>query len=223
MHSIKIQDAPISRPSSSPWRAGRKMLAIAVVLWIASNVFVSSIAKFSTWESNGAYGHMADLCKWDCNWFGSVLESGYDRTPARSEAQANWLFHPLLPIAAFPLNRWLGLSRSLSLVIVGKLAFLGSIYAFLLMISGELHDPTDYVRAGALVAFNPYLIYGHAGYSEPFYFGSLCLAFYFAQKRSWMVSGCMGALVSAARMVGFLFSAAFFLIAFREWRRRMNR
>src|SRR5271165_6849793 len=109
-----------------------------LVLWIASCIFVFVFSTFAKWETGAHYSSMADLCKWDCNWFGSVLSSGYDRLPAREGGdKANWLFHPLLPLAAYPLNKWVGFSTEKSLVIASKAALFLSIYAFLLMISEE--------------------------------------------------------------------------------------
>ena len=196
-------------------------LSAAIVLWLASWAFVSLFSTVNRWETGAQYSSIAELCKWDCGWFATVLESGYDRMPMREGGDhANWLFHPLLPMAAYPLHHWLKLSPQLSLVLASKAAFFLSIYAFLLMISSELCNSSDYIKAGALLAFNPYLIYGHVGYSEPFYFAPLCLAFYLAQRKQWVMSGVMGALVAAARMVGFLFSIPYFLFALRDWRER---
>lgn len=199
-------------------------LSATLVLWLASCAFVAVFSRFARWEADAHSSSIADLCRWDCNWFSSVLEQGYDTKPWRETGdQANWLFHPVLPLAAYPLNRWLGYSPAKSLVLTSKAAFFLCIYAFLLMASDEIMDTTDYIFAGSLVAFNPYLIYGHAGYSEPLYFAFLSLAFYFAQRGRWIAAGAMGALVSGARMVGFVFSVPYTLFALRPLRDRSYR
>jgi hypothetical protein len=209
-------------------------LAATIVLWLASTVFVTAFANVSKWVISASgpcvpalgnpwqpceYHHMADLCRWDCLWFATVVESGYDRTPGRQmHDRANWLFHPVLPLAAYPLHRWFGISTLNSLVLVGRAAFFLCIYAFLLMLSSVITTDSEYLLAGALIAFNPYLLYGHTGYSEPFYFAFLCLAFYLAERQRWITSGAMAALVSAARMVGFIFAISYVIYAFRWWR-----
>ena len=142
---------------------------VAIVLWLASNVFVTGIAKFATWEGGARYHSAADLCQWDCGWYGSVVEGGYDHA-AHTDGTANWPFHPAFPATAYPFRNWLKLPLGLSMVFASKAALLFAIYGFILLAGQPLDSTADHVRAGSLVAFNPYLIYAHAGYAEPLYF-----------------------------------------------------
>jgi hypothetical protein len=192
---------------------------IAVVLWIASNVFVTLVAKLDTWEGNAAYKTFESLCRWDCGWYSAVLEHGYDKIPPQN-GFANWPFHPLLPLAAYPLHSWLKLHAGSSIVLISKLALLLGIYAFILLVSDESSGPADRICAGTIVAFNPYLIYAHAGYAEPLYFALLSFAFFFLKNRRWVSAGAAGALVSATRMVGFLFAVPYVItwLRQRDWR-----
>jgi len=202
-------------------RAARLWI-IAFVLWIASNLFVTGVATLATWEGDASYRRMADLCHWDCTWYGSVVEGGYSKAP-KANAEVNWPFHPLFPITAYPLHKWFKLSLHGSVVLAGKLELLLAIYAFMLLLSDEAEMTSDYYRAGALVAFNPYIIYAHAGYAEPLYFSLIALAFYFARRSRWIASGAMGGLASATRLVGFLFSISYAVFWAREgsWRSRI--
>ena len=193
-------------------------LTAALVLWVASWAFVSAFSVFARWETGATYFKQSDLCRWDCGQFASVLRYGYPKTPQPGTGFSTWLFHPLLPMLAYPLDHWFGLSAEKSLVLVSEAGFLLAIYAFLLMVSKEEQKTGDYLRIGALVAFHPYLIYAHAGYSESLYFALLCLAFYFAERARWILSGSMGALVSATRMPGFLFSGSYLLFAVGGWK-----
>jgi hypothetical protein len=188
---------------------GARIIAIAVVLWVASNIAVGEIAKFAAWEGTGTYRGVADLCKWDCNWYGSVIEPGYLAGGVTSVGEANWVFPPLFPFTAYPLHQWLRLSLPLSLVLASKLGLLLAIYAFMLMFADELQTTADYWRAGLLVAFNPYIVYAHAGYAEPLYFALTALGFYFARRRRWLLAGAAGALSSATRVVGAVFGASY--------------
>lgn len=216
---MSVEIAPVDSPATSPERSAFR---IAVVLWIASNVFVSMIAKIATWERIASYYELGNLCQWDCGWYGLVLEQGYHKFPA-ADAHANWLFHPLLPLLAYPLHYWLRLPSALSLVLTSKLFLLFAIYAFMLMVSGETDTKTDKLLAGSLIAFHPYVIYAHAGYAEPLYFAFISLAFYLARKSQWIASGIMGGLASAARMIGFLFSVAYLIAASKDLRLRNTR
>lgn len=62
-------------------------------------------------------------------------------------------------------------------VLASKLELFGAIFVFLLWLHPHFEDAREYFLAGALVALNPYLIYAHAGYSEPLYFTVACLGF----------------------------------------------
>lgn len=198
---------------------------ISLLLWIGSNVFVATTATVATWEGLASYHRMVDFCRWDCGWYATVLDGGYSTGPTRVTGEANWPFHPLFPATAYPLHKWLGLSFGSSIVLASKLELLVAIYAFLLFLSDEVKTPTDRARAASLVAFNPYLIYAHAGYAEPLYFALIAFAFYFAGRRRWIVAGAMGGLASATRFVGFLFSASYATLWLEEgairsgWRR----
>ena len=199
---------------------------VAIALWIASNVFVTGVARIATWEGNASYRGMASLCQWDCGWFSTVMESGYDKTPTRDViGSTNWPFHPLFPLTAYPFWHWLKLPPPMSLVLASKLALLLAVYAFLLMMSDQVDSTADLFRAGSLVAFNPYVIYAHAGYSEPLYSCLLALAFYLARQRRWIASGTMGALASGTRVLGFVFPISYMIVWLEgqnwriDWRR----
>src|SRR5271157_2657201 len=190
-------------------QSGARICAVAAILWIASNIFVGGIAKFAVWEGTGTYRGIADLCKWDCNWYGSVVEPGYSTGGVTEVGEANWVFPPLYPITAYPLHGWLKLSLPLSLVLTAKLELLLAIYAFMLMFADELQTTADYWRAGSLVAFNPYIVYAHAGYAEPLYFALTALGFYFVRRKQWVLAGVAGGLSSATRVVGAVFGASY--------------
>jgi hypothetical protein len=130
-------------------------------------------------------------------------------------------------MAAYPFHYWLRLSSPVSLVVASKLALLFSIYGFLLLLRNQTTSTTERFLAGSLVAFNPYIIYGHAGYSEPLYFAFLAFAFYVASRQWWIISGLMGGLLSATRMVGFLFSVPYTMMSlggnsWRGWWRKID-
>src|SRR5271167_731518 len=190
---------------------------VAILLWLASNAFVAEFSKFARWEGGASYSSIADLCRWDCGWFGTVLRSGYDKIPHGDAGDAaNWAFHPVFPLTAYPFRHWLKLPLAMSLVLASKSALLFAIYSFLLMVGHQTETTADRFRAGSLVAFNPYLIYAHSGYSEPLYFALLAFAFYFANRGRWIVSGVMGAFLSATRVVGCLFSLSYAIICIRD-------
>jgi hypothetical protein len=201
----------------------RRCFWIAFILWLGSNALVTMVATVDTWEGGAHYKRMADLCLWDCTWYRSVVQSGYDTVAHGWNGMANWPFHPLFPITAYPFRHWFKLSANGSVVLTSKLDLLLAIYAFLLLVSDRAEDSTDYFRAGSLVAFNPYVIYAHAGYAEPLYFALIALAFFFAERRRWLLSGAMGGLASATRLVGCIFAGAYCLFWARDLKFRFSR
>lgn len=218
---LKLKE-PAAEMQCAPSFFGRHPeIVVALVLWLASNAFVAVFAKLARWETGAHYYRMSDLCRWDCSWYSSVAEAGYDNSPQRGTGdKANWPFHPLFPAVAYSLHHGLKLPLSTSLVAASKLALLLAIYGFLLLVSGLTETTVDRFRAGSLVALNPYLIYGHAGYAEPLYFALLALAFYLVEQKKWVAAGATAALVSATRMVGFLFSISYAVVWLKDvkWR-----
>ena len=204
--------APLLRRNPEIW--------VAIVLWLASNVFVTGIAKFATWEGGARYHSAADLCQWDCGWYGSVVEGGYDHA-AHADGTANWPFHPAFPATAYPFRNWLKLPLGLSMVFASKAALLFAIYGFILLAGQPLDTSADLVRAGSLVAFNPYLIYAHAGYAEPLYFALAAFAFILAGRKQWIASGIVGVLLSLTRFIGSLFVFSYAIMSLKEsgWRK----
>jgi hypothetical protein len=199
--------------------ARHREVGVALMLWVASNAFVTAFTTLYKWEGGAAYRSAADLCRWDCAWYATVVESGYDTSPQRDNSEkGNWPFHPLFPLTAYPLHSWLKLSLPLSLVVAGKLALLAAIFGFLLLAGDDNQGTTDLVWTGSLVAFNPYLIYAHAGYAEPLYFALLCFAFYFAQRSRWIASGVMGGLGSATRFIAAVFAISY-TVLWLKWRK----
>ncbi len=203
-----ILQQPISARSVSRLFEKHPAIWVALVLWIASNGFVHMVAKVATWEGEAKYSKVVSLCQHDCGWYERVYVQGYDKTP-RADSGSNWPFHPLFPLTAYPLYHWLHIPSNLSLVFASKLALLFAIYAFLLLTGTEKATLPELVFSGSLVAFNPYVIYAHAGYAEPLYFAVLAFAFYFLQRQQWIGSGIAGALASATRMIGFVFALSY--------------
>jgi hypothetical protein len=211
----------ISLPSGKP-PSRTKAWAVAATLWIASNVFVTVVATMATWEGAATYKRMADLCRWDCTWYAKIVQFGYLNETLPTTGAASWPFHPLFPITAYPLHQWFNISLPGSIVLASKLELLLAIYAFLLLLSDQLETTADYFRAGSLVAFNPYLIYAHAGYAEPLYFALIALGFYFAGWRQWILAGAMGGVASATRILGSLFTFSYVTGWLKEQRWRLS-
>ena len=177
----------------------------AILLFTASTVFFHLFSSFAEGEYGVADASIRAACKLDCGWYASIVDGGYHVQPlghARADA-ANWAFFPLLPAIA-SVVAWLpGVDARLALVITSKIFLLGSIFAF--SVAARREGVTDNSPlAGSLVAFNPYLVYAYAGYTETLYFFLTTLAFIAFRDRRWLAAGGVAALLSATRLVGVL-------------------
>ena len=206
-----IRSADVSVGSIRPSPRRSTAFWVALVLWIASNVFANSVARISSWQGTIRYFQLSDFCKWDCGFYSSIVETGYWVNPWDDAGGANWVFTPLFPLTAYPLHELLKLPTPQSMVLTSRLELLLAIYAFLLMSMEDVESTADLFRAGSIVAFNPYVIYAHSGYAEPLYFALVALGFYFASRRRWVVAGAAGGLASVARVVGAVFAGSYLI------------
>src|SRR5215813_179932 len=210
------------------WLGRHPEVWVGLVLFATSHLFISTFATFARWHFHAKYYRQADFCGWDCGWFRSVVDEGYDLVPHRQEngTKANWSFFPLFPLSAVPL-KWLRMRTTrTALVYASKFELYAAIVCVLLMLRSQLRDLSEYFIAGALVAFNPYIVSAHAGYSEPLYFAFAALAFYLLDQERWIRSGLAAALLSATRLVGCVFSLAYLVACVQKlglrrlWRER---
>ena len=84
------------------------------------------------------------------------------------------------------------------------------------MVRSKTESFGDVALAGTLVAFNPTIIYAHAGYAEPLYFALAATGLALIDRQRWVGAGLAGGLLSATRMVGVVFGVAYLIAALRS-------
>lgn len=189
-----------------------RLLALAIVIFVANQLL-----EFLTLAlMDQPY---AGMCNWDCLWYSHTVEHGYDLEPhgqqyghAKGDA-ANWAFFPLFPLLAMAIERVMPLELWSAPVLTSKLCFLASMFAF--MKFARAYSPrTPPWLAGMVVAFNPYSLYGNAGYTEPLFLLLTCTSLYYLRMRRYEASGLFAALLTGTRLVGvsLAFSYAFTVI-----------
>ena len=193
------------RPGPAPawFAANRRNILVALALFALSEVVA--------WIVAAAYGHwglgealdLRSFCRWDCGWYGGIVRYGYHAAPAYHPAgdAANWAFFPLWPALAGGF-RWLtGLREDYSLLLLGSLVLLLCIFLFIVFVEDHGIAIGPWL-AGSLVAFNPYVLYAHAGYTEPLYFALGTGALLALRRDRWLAAGLLGGACSATRLVG---------------------
>lgn len=213
----------------------KRDLILALILLVISQLFGLGFERIVRWElamahakpleppqlyrcAQGNPGKLNDFCQLDCCWYSSIIRSGYDQRPEfdQSVDRANWSFFPLFPLSAVPFFKLLHMESTLSAVVASNVALYFAILAFLFMIRSKAHSFRDTAIAGALVAFNPAIVYAYGGYAEPLYFALAAAGFALLERRRWVEAGIAGGLLGAARPTGILFVVAYLIAALRS-------
>jgi hypothetical protein len=199
------------------WNRNHPELWISAVTFLASCAFAYGFGQVAHWTNGTQSTRLTHFCAWDCSWYASIAGEGYWVAPVPAlENSANWAFFPLFPLTARACKYLFHLDVHTATVLAAKIEFFTAIFAFLLWMGPHLESLNERFLAGMLVAFNPYLIYGHVVYSEPLYFTLLCLGFWVLERQKWILAGCLGACLSANRVVGILFALVYAIVAIRE-------
>jgi hypothetical protein len=202
------------------WRRHRSNILLAVALFAASHLFVELIGRFAAAELGASYSTIFSTCHWDCGWYITIVDEGYYLEPKqhpRGDA-ANWAFFPAFPLAAGGIAFVTGSPAAWALVVTSKLFLLLALLAFITLVEAELGSQYR-LAAGLTLAFGPYVIYAHSGYTESLYFLLTALAFLFLRQGRWVLAGGAAGLLSATRLVGVLFVLSYLVAGLRRsWR-----
>ena len=197
----------------------RSAPSLRIVSAVAAALIALRLAVYAALAPNGL---ARDLCRWDCNWYLSIAESGYDLAPhlVRGLWQANWAFFPLFPL----LVRLTAALTSIPPMMAGAAVATLALWAFTVL--GWLYrvrtrpnaDPWPWLL---LLAAWPYGFYFDAAYSESLY-AALTVACLLALQtgRPWLAAASCAA-VTATRPTGALLAVWFGLHRF--WRARLAR
>jgi Gpi18-like mannosyltransferase len=132
--------------------------------------------------------------RWDALWYQSIVTRGYTATDGTAQ------FHPLYPFLAVPIAR-LGLSPSLSLLLVSSLAGIAAYWFFFKLAQFDL-SRKDAIFALMVFALAPPAFILFAPYSEALFILTSILCMLFLLKKSWWLAGLMGALAVLTRQQG---------------------
>lgn len=103
-------------------------------------------------------------------------------------------------------------------MLASKLFFLFAIYAFIRM--GKAYFPKiSPIALGSIAAFNPYSVYGNAGYTESLFLLLTSIFFTLLRSSGPIAAGLTGALLSATRLVGIAAAVPLAITAGSNWHR----
>jgi hypothetical protein len=160
--------------------------------------------------------HALDTCYWDCKWYAGITQGGYAPDADSDKHQANWAFFPLFPMLVLALKTVTTLPVPLASVLLGKLFFVLSIYAFI-EFAARYCEQVPPLCAGMVVALSPYAIYGNTGYTEPLFLLLTCVFFIFLKERNYLGCGLVGAALSATRVPGILVALPYAIVVAQQF------
>lgn len=156
----------------------------------------------------------ADLmCKWDCKWYLTIIQNGYDEhlrsSPKIWKGLANWAFFPLYPYIVKIISFLTQIKANLTGIILNQLFVLASLvifYKYLRIYVDELNS-----RFGVLLlAFSPFSVYFASLYTEALFLLLSLASFYFMESKRPFLAAICGGLLSATRPLGCMFAIPFF-------------
>ncbi|GLQ88215.1 glycosyltransferase family protein [Dyella flagellata] len=181
---------------------------------LALGMFV--LHQLIEWVIAVIYHHSVfETCNWDCVRYVSLAQQGYPATLTTVDHMENWAFFPLFPLLIRAIVAVTAISAPLAAVLLGKLLFLGSIYAFILFAKKYSSTLPPFYPA-LIVALSPYAVYGNSGYTEPLFLLLTSVFFVFLKDRRFLACGLVGMLLSASRAPGILVCLSYALVALQS-------
>ncbi len=148
------------------------------------------------------------LCQWDCNWYVSIAQHGYDAAPHLVDGwwQANWAFFPLYPLLVRGLDALAGTDPKFAGLLVSTaccLAFVALGARYRRITRGEA-SPWPWLLA---ICAWPFGFYFHAAYSEALYAALATAALLALAEGRPLAAGIAAAFLTATRPTGILLAA----------------
>lgn len=132
--------------------------------------------------------------RWDAVWYQRIVSNGYSAENGTAQ------FHPLYPWLATPLVK-MGLSSTLSLLIISSLAGMALFFIFNRLLQLDLDKQSSFFGF-LLFALSPLSFILFAPYSESLFLLFTVLCLFWARQKSWWLAGLAGGLAVLTRQQG---------------------
>ena len=146
---------------------------------------------------------VARLCRFDCNWYMSIVEHGYSTTESPNQPGAtNFAFYPLFPLLTRAIVWLLGsdpLATAFAISNICSLLALCFVYRYLMLIGAQRSTSLLVI---ALMCCMPQSLAFSVPYSEGLFLLLLAAAMYYTRREQFLAAGVSAALLSATRANG---------------------
>ncbi len=164
--------------------------------------YVARLALY-VWLARAHGGFVAAICRWDCGWYTTIIQSGYDRAPNGPDLRANWAFFPLYPL----LSRAVALLTTLPPVTSAVLLNL-ALFPALVAVACRFWITTRGREGAAWLALLfcawPYGIHFSSAYTEALYGLLMMVSLLALTHERVLIGGVAGGLLTATRPTGVL-------------------
>ncbi|MGN6490004.1 MAG: hypothetical protein ACTHLT_19575 [Devosia sp.] len=160
--------------------------------------------------------YLTALCVWDCEWYRTIIEHGYDAAPVEHlrPGGANWAFFPLYPLLVTAVSR-AGVPVLLAGFVVSSACIVAACLAARPLLRGD--------RAWRLWGFSllagPFSMLFATLYTESLFILLIVLSLRALQRENYLQAGIWGALLSATRVTGVLMTLGILVGAVASQRR----
>lgn len=197
-----------------------------LLLFIISRVIMYyqfNVANILLLNGKGVFA--STMCKWDCKWYLTIINGGYDSavrtSPKIWKGLANWAFFPLYPSLVALVMKISPFKTVLTGIILNQIfIFVAAIYFYKLL---RLNFDDVNSRFGvALLIFSPFSVYFSSLYTEGLFIMLSIIGFYYLRTNNSLIASIFGGLLSATRPVGIMFTVPLFVNFIRHNKSRFK-
>jgi hypothetical protein len=164
-------------------------------IYLAANALLPSPSEGWRWT----------VCNWDCGWYRSIVERGYDGMPDPRGLVANFGFFPAFPIGVSLLMKVTGLPFvTAGLTLNALLSWLFCWIALAYKSELNLKDEAETTVFLAAFLLSPWSVYNHVPYTEMLFNVTTLGAFVFWRRGNFIAAAVCGVVLTATRATGIL-------------------
>jgi hypothetical protein len=183
----------------------RRLLLAAIMAGFATICFGAFYLAANALLPSPPEGWRWSLCVWDCGWYQSIAERGYDRMPDPRSMAANYGFFPAFPIGVLLLMKLTGLSfvaagLALNALLSGLFCWIALKYSSEL----NLRDEAETMVFLAAFLLSPWSLYNHIPYTEMLFNVTILGAFVCWRRGDYIAAAVFGVVLTATRPTGIL-------------------